>query len=201
MTCLPKLAHVSQSVLDDLLINVEENLPRYRQTGFEDLAAGWGWNVELGEVRVDRDALAALDCSAVTAEVEIRNSLQTFDALPGMTCALARHEQIWVRLTHVECINYSRMRWLPSHATSITGLVMAHFFGGGVTGVRDDNAVGRLWWNAAIAKIFCPDDVERGLRAICGRPTSVQIWLNARGSQVVVRLHKRSSGESRPIHG
>ena len=41
--------------------------------------------------------------------------------------------------------------------------------GTGLTGSRDDNAIGRLWWNAHVAKLANPDDIEFGLNRLLAR--------------------------------
>ena len=42
--------------------------------------------------------------------------------------------------------------------------IKKHFFADTLTQVRDDNAIGRLWWNAEIASIASPGDVGHGLK-------------------------------------
>jgi hypothetical protein len=44
--------------------------------------------------------------------------------------------------------------------------IRLHFFGRTRTSRRDDNAIGRLWWNAYIAKQSMPDDHYAGLKAL-----------------------------------
>lgn len=44
--------------------------------------------------------------------------------------------------------------------------VRTHFFANTQTKCRDDNAVGRLWWNAYIASMAMPHDHEGALRAL-----------------------------------
>jgi hypothetical protein len=44
-----------------------------------------------------------------------------------------------------------------------------HFFGSTLPRCRDDNAIGRLWWNGYVASLAFPDDLERGLRLLLSR--------------------------------
>jgi hypothetical protein len=162
-----KLKFVSAAVLDQLLDDIPANLARYSEGNFDELAAENGWAIEAASVEVDMDALGELIKGATSPEVEVANSMLVHSALRGMTPSLAREERIWVRLTHVECLDYSRSRWLegkPNNA--IEKLVSEHFFGGTLTAIRDDNALARLWWNAHIASIGSPEDPEKALKLI-----------------------------------
>jgi hypothetical protein len=165
-----KLKYVSAGVLDELLDGVADNLARYTEGKFDDLAAQNGWSIEAASVDLDVDELALLKKGATTPQAEIENSLHVHAALRGMTPSLAREERIWVRLTHVECLDYSRSRWLAGKpADAIEKLVSEHFFAGTLTSMRDDNAIARLWWNAHIAAIGCPEDPEKALALILKR--------------------------------
>jgi hypothetical protein len=85
-----------------------------------------------------------------------------------MSPAIAREGRIWTRLTHVEALAYARARWLSGKSgEALDKAVIDHFFGTGLTSVRDDNAIGRLWWNAKIARIAAGSgDHEQALRVI-----------------------------------
>ena len=169
MTTRP-LTYLSESVLEALREKVPIHRDRYLVGKFTDLALTNGWQIDLKTVNLDEAALSTLDGSATTPDVEVRNSLIVHNALPGMTRAIAREERIWVRLTHMECLEYTRSRWLsgvkPQEAES---QILIHFFASTLTQARDDNAIARLWWNAEIAKIASPDDPEGALRLILRR--------------------------------
>ena len=162
-----KLKFVSAAVLGQLLDNIPANLARYSEGSFEDLAAENGWAIEAASVEVDMEALGQLKKGATSPETEVENSKLVHAALRGMTPSLAREERIWVRLTHLECIDYSRSRWLAGKPdNSLEKLVSEHFFGGTLTGIRDDNALARLWWNAHIASTGSPEDPEKALKLL-----------------------------------
>ena len=96
-----------------------------------------------------------------SAQADIEASRTLYRALPGMTPALAREERVWVRLSHVECLGYARDRWLTGQiGERLDQQVRLHLFASGLTGIRDDNALSRLWWNMHIATIADPDDPE-----------------------------------------
>jgi len=149
-----KLKFLSQDVMDGLQKSVTINRSRYEAGDFLDLELGNGWAIEAASVSIDCSALSSLDTSSTKPEVEVQNSLKVFEALPGMTPAIAREGRIWTRLTHVEGLEYSRARWLSGQSgEAIDKAVRDHFFGMGLTSIRDDNAIARLWWNARVAKL------------------------------------------------
>jgi hypothetical protein len=154
-------------VVDELKENISINRDRYYSEGFLDLSRENGWEVESDKVQINLGMLADLDGTEGTAEADIRNSLIVYRSMPDMTPALAREERVWVRLTHVECLQYSRARWVKkAEGESIDKVVLDHFFAEGRTGIRDDNAISRLWWNMHVATIADPDDPEGALRLI-----------------------------------
>ncbi|ESW99082.1 hypothetical protein X769_24585 [Mesorhizobium sp. LSJC268A00] len=155
---------LSAAVVDKLNSDVSANADRYRASGFDDLAKQNGWAIETGLVKWD-PAIAQLLDPSVTPEAEIRNSLLVFGSFEGMTPALAREERLWTRLCHIEFLEFCRHRWLPAK-DDVAGAARLHFFARGLTGCRDDNAVGRLWWNGHVASLAMPEDIEEGLRRL-----------------------------------
>ena len=105
-----RLAYLATKTLDDLYAGILENIDRYRDGDFQDLAESGGWDIRLS-VEVDLDPLEDLDPSG-TPEAEIENSLLVWRALHELTPALACEDRIWTRLSHAECLEYSRKRWL-----------------------------------------------------------------------------------------
>lgn len=157
-----RLAYLATKTLDDLYAGILENIGRYRDGDFQDLAESGGWDIRLS-VEVDLDPLEDLDPSG-TPEAEVENSLLVWRALHELTPALACEDRIWTRLSHAECLEYSRQRWLSDKPdAALAKDVRAHFFAPGMTACRDDHAVSRLWWNAYIAKDIRPNDQRTAL--------------------------------------
>lgn len=180
---MSELKYFSESILAELKADVPTNIERYRETGFDDQASSNGWSIGLSTVEVDTDELAKLDPTGGSA-AEASNSLIVFNSLKGMTPALATEERVWTRLTHFECLPYTRERWPikaePKEKSGLLGdltgankkaaeerktvhhqnvrQIETHYFARGRTGYRDDNAVSRLWWNAFIARRVDPSD-------------------------------------------
>lgn len=158
---------LSATVVEKLSTTIDENLDRYRAGDFSDMAQSNGWAIESELVSWDPTIAADLD-PAGTPEAEIQNSLLVHGAFSAMTPAMAREERLWARLCHVECLEFARARWLRNDATD-ANMARIHFFATGVTGCRDDNALGRLWWNGHVASLASPDDPELGLRRLLAR--------------------------------
>ncbi|MDB5824179.1 MAG: hypothetical protein JWR21_2883 [Herminiimonas sp.] len=158
---------LSSATVDELSENIGKNLDRYITTNFHDAVRGNGWAIETTVAKWDPAIATKLDPTG-GPEAEIKNSLLVYKGFQGMTPALAREERLWTRLCHVECLDYVRARWL-SRGGNIPNLVRLHCFAVGLTGCRDDNAVGRLWWNGHVASLACPNDLELGLRRLLSR--------------------------------
>lgn len=164
------LRFLSEHKLLELHAQIPENLERYHSGDFKDLSQENGWAVESKLVQVDYDALSEMSGDVRSAEADVRNSRIVHAALTGMTPAVAADERIWVRLTHVECLEYSRNRWLRgASGETLKKAVDLHMFARGRTGVRDDNALSRLWWNMHIASIADPGDPAGALELIVKR--------------------------------
>ncbi len=165
-----KLKYLTEDLVSDLYKNVEENLDLYKHGDFLDLARNSGWGSELKSVTMNIELLAGLEGNT-GAEAEVRNSMLVHKALEGMTPNLAREERIWTRLTHVECFEYSRKRWISEGAddSEIERSIKVHFFADTANRIRDDNAVSRLWWNAHIAHMTCPSDPLSALELVLSK--------------------------------
>lgn len=181
------LRYLSDNVLVRLRGDIEQNLDRYRQTGFADVAGDPGWDVPLG-IEFDADKLATLDPSTPTniVTVDMPNSLIVGEAIAGLSPAMANEERVWGRLSHVEAIEYCRARWLAGREEDKhISLIRDHFFAPTQTGVRDDHALSRLWWNYHIAKTCMPEEIPRALALIMKsadiRSNFVErIWMTSR---------------------
>lgn len=164
-----RLKYLSNTTTEGLRGTVTANLDRYRSGDFSDLMNDGEWGVEL-RLEAELSPLAELDPSG-TPEAEISNSLLVGDALAGLTPVLAYEEGIWVRLTHVECLEYSRQRWLSGKGdqAQLVNAIYKHFFADTLDRRRDDNALSRLWWNWYIAGMITQDDRRAALEVMLKR--------------------------------
>ena len=160
------ILYVGQAVADELWNNVESNLQRYLEDGFEDLVEKGNWSLPLRRV-FDPGPLKELD-PRVGAAVEVENSRLVWKSLGNaLNPSLATENRIWVRLSHVECLEFSKDRWLTSGSDEVlTQRIRAHFFANTRTAARDDHVLSRLWWNGWIARQVNPDDPESALEMI-----------------------------------
>lgn len=162
---LKNVLYVGQAVADHLLDSIPANTERYLSAGFQDLVEQGNWEIAT-KLTYDPSPLKDLD-PAKTAEAEIKNSLLVWRALKSLTPSLATENRIWVRFTHLECLDFCRERWLQAKSgEALHNAVRAHFFADTRTRWRDDNAVSRLWWNYWISQKLMPEDPERALRII-----------------------------------
>lgn len=165
---MSNLLYVGQQTADFLADNVEEHLDRYLRDGFGDLEAAGDWRIPLS-ISADLEQLTQL-VPDKGHEAEIHNSLVVGRALSELTPSLARENRIWVRLSHIEALAYSRSRWLTGVADGkLVSAIRTHFFAATWTGCRDDHAIARLWWNHQIASMLMPEDPEGALKLILSR--------------------------------
>ncbi|WP_148058634.1 DUF6339 family protein [Pseudomonas frederiksbergensis] len=155
-----KLSYFSGKAIDTLREGIGGNLKCYEGDGFSNLLDEPDWSIELS-LDVDLGPLADLDPSG-TPTAEIDNSKLVWRALAGIKPSLAYEEGIWARLTHVECLNYSRDRWLKGikHEDQLKKSIESHFFAKNLGERRDDNAISRLWFNGYVASQIGRDDLN-----------------------------------------
>lgn len=166
---MAKLLYIGQQVADELSDGISDNLERYSDGDFLDMEAAGDWRIPLS-IDADVNHLSEL-VPGNGSEEEIRNSLVVGQALRSLTPTLARESRIWIRLSHVECLEYSRKRWLSADAPEerLERDIRTHFFAATLTGCRDDHAVARLWWNHRIAAQMMPEHPARALTVILAR--------------------------------
>lgn len=157
---IERINYISTSTLDKLTDGIIDNLDNYRTGDFLEQVSEGGWNIELN-YEADISALEDLDPSG-GAEAEVENSIKVWQCFHEMTPALACENRLWTRLSHVECLEYTRQRWnISSEENKAIKDIKKHFFAPTLTGCRDDHSISRLWWNAKIAKVLRPND-QRG---------------------------------------
>jgi len=184
-----QLKYLSDRALAHLRGEIRNNAARYQTDGFRDLADDPGWDVGLG-IEYDDERLARLDMSTprMIAPIDLANSKIVGKSLDRLTPTLANEERIWVRLSHVEAFDYARARWLiPANDGDLPDLIEKHFFASTQTGIRDDHALSRLWWNYEVAKTCAPDNIDSALELILKtadiRSNFVErIWMTSRRS-------------------
>lgn len=182
-----QIKYLSDKALIELRASIGSNLERYKGAGFKDFAESTAWEIKLG-VEFDEDLLKTLDKSKpqMISAIDLANSKIVGKALAGLTPAIANEERIWVRLAHIEAFDYAKARWLDGKSDeALPAVVSGHMFAPTQTGIRDDQALSRLWWNYHIAKTCMPNDVEGALNLILKRADIrsqfvEHIWMTSR---------------------
>ncbi|HDS1218635.1 TPA: hypothetical protein QEG05_000540 [Stenotrophomonas maltophilia] len=166
---MTKLLYVGEQVAADLRRSVAENLDRYRGGDFLDMESAGNWRIPLA-VDADLSELSRLNTDGTPAS-EIENSLIVGHALGRISPSIARENRLWVRMSHVEGLPYSRARWISDNSTDemVTAAIFKHFFAPTLTACRDDHAISRLWWNYHIAYQIDSASVGSVLRHILHR--------------------------------
>ncbi|SDT42469.1 DUF6339 family protein [Pseudomonas granadensis] len=161
-----KLKYISELSLQELKSDVLKNIELYRSGNFIEISSCNGWSISSEWVFVDLDRLSSLN-GVQGASSDYESSVVVYKSFEGMTPALAMEERVWGRFTHLECLKYARARWpIKGSDQEQVDHILKHFFAKGRTGVRDDNAISRLWWNMHIANIADPEDPESALKLI-----------------------------------
>ncbi|MGE4046174.1 MAG: DUF6339 family protein [Acetobacteraceae bacterium] len=169
---MARLKYLSSATIDGLRATISQNVALYLEGSFSELMRDGEWSVELA-LDVDLAPLADLDPEP-SAVAEVQNSRLVWRTLGQLKPSLAYEEGIWVRLTHVECLEYSRSRWLAgvTDPAEMEKQVALHFFARTLNGRRDDNAISRLWYNAYIAYQIIPDPALPALEVMLRRADS-----------------------------
>lgn len=181
------LKYISDLALKTLRNDIAANIDRYLQGDFLDWADTHLWDINLG-LDFDKELLATLDTSKPRniAPIDLKNSKIVGTSLSSLSGSLANEERIWVRLAHVDALDYCRARWLTDISSErLPKEVEKHFFAINQTGTRDDQAISRLWWNYRIATLCMPEEPDTALSLILKsadiRSNFVErIWLTSR---------------------
>lgn len=138
--------------IKELIERIPDNLDLYRAGNFEFLASDPSNYIET-DLEIDAYKLSFISCSA-TDYKEVDNCRIIYEALQNLSAYLARDERLWIYLTHVDLLSYSRVRWaIPEDNDRAVSFIKDHFFvTGGARGIERNNAASRIWWMASLCK-------------------------------------------------
>lgn len=165
---MKKIPHISTTALEKLRNSIELNLESYSQGDFLEQAKDARWQSTL-DLEYDETLLANLyhDPDKPTFENDRTNSEIIGVVFNKLTPQLACREEIWARLSHIECLEYSRARWLAGlKGDKLSASANLHMFAPGRPGRRNNHAISRLWWTYHLAKTVRPADPKSALTAI-----------------------------------
>lgn len=152
----------------ELLESIPNNLEQYRSGDFsylkDDATKFLHFSVSAYSNHLDN-----IHCTP-SDKREVENALEMSRAFPQLSPHHARDERLWVRLTHLELLEYSRSRWpIPEDDTKAISHIKTHFFGTTTRGIERDNAASRLWWMAYVCSRVRDIALEESLRCFLYR--------------------------------
>lgn len=180
---MSKILLIREALVYDLARNVEKNVEKYQSGDFQYLTSDSSNFIET-DYEINEQELAKIE--VVNGELnEVQCCLGAFNGLPNLSAYLARDQRLWVYLTHVVLLNYTRQRWpIPEDKEKAITHIKKHFFASGARGIERDNAISRLWWMASICNKVEGLTLEKSLTAflyqsdvranIVERPTTSQ---------------------------
>jgi hypothetical protein len=135
--------------INELISNIESNLEIYRSGSFDFLNSDSSCFFETS-LEIDESKLNEIDCDKENLK-EVENCILIYESIKNISHYLARDERLWVYLTHIYLLSYSRKRWpIPEDDQKAIKHIKSHFFCIGARGVERDNAASRLWWLASL---------------------------------------------------
>ncbi len=180
---MSKLLLMREALVHDLTREIERNLEKYRDGDFQYLKSDVSNFIET-EYEVNHQALEKI--KVIDGDFnEVQCCLGAFNGLPNISAYLARDQRLWVYLTHIVLLEYTRQRWpIPQDKEKAIKHIKKHFFASGARGIERDNAISRLWWMASICSKVEGLTLEKSLTAflfqsdvranIVERPTTSQ---------------------------
>ncbi len=141
---------MTDAAVIELHTSILANLERYRTGDFGDLGGTTGWQQK---ALLEYDTAELQNLTGNSAN-DLDDALVVFETLSELEPRLATCRNVWVHLAHTEFLEYGRKRWLKEGKNisdeDLKKSIDTHIFKGGITGCRDDNVVGRLWWTGYI---------------------------------------------------
>jgi len=180
---MSKLLLMREALVHDLTREIEQNLEKYRNGDFQYLTSDVSNFIET-EYEVNHQELEKI--KVIDGDFnEVQCCLGAFNGLPKISAYLARDQRLWVYLTHIVLLDYTRQRWpIPQDKEKAIKHIKKHFFASGARGIERDNAISRLWWMASICSKVEGLTLEKSLTAflfqsdvranIVERPTTSQ---------------------------
>jgi hypothetical protein len=196
-----------EALVYDLTREIETNIEKYRNGDFQYLTSD-GSNFIETEYEINTQELNKI--KTINGDFnEVQCCLGAFNGLPNISAYLARDQRLWVYLTHIVLLDYTRHRWpIPQDKERAVKHIKKHFFASGARGIERDNAISRLWWMASICSKVEGLTLEKSLTAflfqsdvranIVERPTTSQ---NVVLLSTVIRKLDQSYQGDRELYG
>lgn len=166
---MTRLRYFTRAVVDLLRDGVDGQVDWYYENGGDEFPIPVPPEA-LRETRIEAEPLAPLLQPGLKHDA--RNALAVYGALRELTPQQASDERFWVHVSHLDCADYIRERWLATHpedASRAVARVRNHFFAGDARALIRDHGVSRLWWLGRIAHEAHPDDPALFLEIVLHR--------------------------------
>lgn len=163
-----RLKYMSETVLKEFRDSVFNDIEMYVERDGHAEFKDYEYSIPL-EIEYDTNKLSSLNHDSMnkSENQDLENSKSVGDSLCQLTPSLANEQRVWVRLSHTDCWEYSRNRWLRGESAEVLKeMTELHIFSRSRSSIRDHQAVARLWWNWYIAKMSWPSNPERALELI-----------------------------------
>ena len=126
-----------------------ERLENYEKGNFKNFFDEERNNLLDIGVTIDTEKIKELEGSDATDK---EDACIIFNALEGMTPALACRPNLWYYLVHTYLLEYSRKRWwISNKPKDVEKMLLLHFLVDTPGTLRDDHASSKPWWTYYIA--------------------------------------------------
>ena len=166
---MTRVHYFTQALVEELRAAVPSHLDWYYEPGSSGLPVPQppeAWR----EAKIEVEPLASLLQSGIKHDAQ--NALAVYDTLRKLTPQQASDERFWAYLSHVECADYIRERWLaeqPDDPDRAVARARNHFFARDARALIRDHGVSRLWWLGRIACEAYPENPALFLEIVLHR--------------------------------
>ena len=148
---MTRVHYFTQAVVEELRAAVPNHLDWYYEPGSSGPPIPQPPEARR-EAKIEVEPLAPLLQPGIKHDAQ--NALAVYDTLRKLTPQQASDERFWAYVSHVECADYIRERWLaeqPDDRERAAAQARNHFFARDARALIRDHGVSRLWWLGRIA--------------------------------------------------
>ena len=166
---MTRVHYFTQAAVEELRAAVPVHLDWYYEPGSSRLPVPLppeAWR----EAKIEVEPLGPLLQPGIKHDAQ--NALAVYDALRQLTPQQASDERFWAYVSHAQCADYIRERWLakqPDDREQASARARNHFFARDARALIRDHGVSRLWWLGRIATEAYPEDPALFLEIVLHR--------------------------------
>lgn len=166
---MTRVHYFTQATVEELRAAVSSQLDWYYEPGSSGLPISRPPEAQR-EANIEVEPLAPLLKPGLKHDAQ--NALAVYETLRKLTPQQASDERFWAYVSHVECADYIRERWLatqPEDRERAAARARNHFFARDARALIRDHGVSRLWWLGRIATEAYPEDPALFLEIVLHR--------------------------------